>query len=132
MASLSDITTGIQTVTTAGAVTGSLNISGITGAYTLCLEVFELTSGGEARIQFEDSVNAFTNVIPVAVFDVPGQIGQASWTQGNYNPLTYKKSIRSSEIPGCRAGAANAVLRVNVTSITGASPSLTLHAWLEQ
>jgi len=118
-----DVTTGVQTVSAAGAVTPTtgLDISGIAGDATIKVRVTALTAAKKARIQLEDSVNAFTAVIPVAVADVKGEIV-------NTREVVY--SFRKHMIPSCRFGTGSAVLRVNVTQIDG-SASLSLHAWVE-
>lgn len=133
MATLTDLTTGIQTVTATGAVTptAGVDISGMTGDATLCIEVLELTSGATAAIQVEDTVNAFTAVVGQWIEQVAGQMGATSWTQGAYNPLSQKGSVRKYQLPNMRLGTASGKARVNVTQLTGTSPSLTLHAWIE-
>jgi hypothetical protein len=124
MAISTDITTGVQTVSATGAVTPTtgLDISGISGEVTICLEVTSMTAGKTARIQFEDSVNAFTASIPLAAFNVTGAIAPAASQVFN---------VRKYQIPNNRFGVTSAVLRVNVTAID-AGASLSLHAWIEQ
>jgi hypothetical protein len=136
MATITALTTGIQTVTATGAVTptAGVDISGMSGDVTLCLEVISMTASKTARIQLEDSVNAFTASLPVAVFNVIGQEGQGgtSYTAGAYNPTTLRPgSIRKYQLPNNRFGTSSALLRVNVTAIDGSS-SLSLNAWIEQ
>jgi len=135
MATLTELTTGIQTVTATGAVTptAGVDISGMTGDVTLCIEVISLTAGKTARVQIEDSVNAFTASLPVAVFNFVGQEGQGgtSYTAGAYNPTTEKVSVRKYQLPNNRFGTASALARVNVTALDSSS-SLSLHAWIEQ
>ena len=125
MAIPTDITTGIQTVTSTGAVTSTsgLAISGLSGDFTLAIEVTALTSGKTARIQLEDSTNGFTNSNPLVVWDVTGQVVDGS--------KSIKKTWRKYELPNNLEGTSSAVLRVNVTVLdTGAT--LSLHAWIEQ
>lgn len=119
---LSDITTGEQTVTTTGAVTptAGLDISGISGDFTIFLVIRALTSAKTCRIQLEDSVNAFTAAIALWVQDFIGP-------QTSATDLTV--SIRKYQLPNNRFGTSSAVLRANVTAIDSAT-SLTLHAWL--
>ncbi|HYP21256.1 MAG TPA: hypothetical protein VEY08_14385, partial [Chloroflexia bacterium] len=85
----------------------------------LALTVISLTAASgtpSARLQIEDSVNAFTASLPVALENVQGPIG-------NTAPVSF--SWRRYQLPGLRAGAANAVLRLNVTELLGTTPSLT-------
>lgn len=119
------ITTGSQTVTTTGAVTATtgLDISGITGDYTVHLRVTALSAASgtpNATIQIEDSVNGFTAAIATAVQEVPGSLAQEQYF-----------SWRKYQLPNLRAGTGSAVLRANVTALSGTTPSLSLQAWLE-
>jgi len=126
MATPTDITTGIQTVTAAGAVTPTtgLDISGLSGDFTLAIEVSGLTSGATARIQLEDTTNAFTNSNPLCVWDISGQVVDGS--------KSIKNTYRKYQVPNNLVGTASAKLRANVTVLSGTSPSLSLHAWIEQ
>lgn len=123
MAVPTDITTGVQTVSATGAVTPStgLDISGVTGDFTLALEVISMTSGKTARIQFEDTTNAFAASNPIWVVNVTGKLS------GEYSD---KYTIRKYQLPNNVFGTTSAKIRVNVTAIDGSS-SLQLHAWLE-
>jgi len=132
--SITALTTGLQTVTATGAITptAGADISAMTGDVTVCVEVVSMTAAKTARIQLEDSVNGFTASVPVAVFDVIGQLGQGgtSYTAGAYNPTTQKFTLRKYQLANNRFGTASAVLRLNVTAIDSAS-SLSLNAWIE-
>ena len=134
MATITALTTGVQTVTSTGAVTptAGVDISGMTGDATVCIEVISLTAGKTARVQLEDSVNGFTASLPLDVFNFVGQEGQGgtSYTAGAYNPTTEKLSVRKYQLPNNRFGVTSALLRLNVTAIDGSS-SLSLNAWIE-
>lgn len=133
-----DITTAVQTVTAAGVVTGTLNTSAMSGDYTVFLNVSGLTEGATAAIAIEDtaSSSAFSDAQQQAVFTVTGFIeGQAAVT------LSFRKfevgtgQVEADLTMGTSAprfGAANTQLRAHVLALTGSSPSLSLHAWLEQ
>lgn len=117
-----NITTEAQTVSATGPVvpTTGLDISGVTGDFTLLAEVSALSASSAvsaARIVIEDTVNAFTASLPVAVWDIAG-------------PITAPVNVswRKYELPTLRAGVANAKLRVNVVTLSGATPSLTIAA----
>ena len=121
------ITTGAQTVTATGAVTATtgLDISGITGDYTVHLRIQALSAATgvpACAISLEDSVNAFTASVPVAEQQYTGTIDTKSELHFSW---------RKYQVPRLRAGTASAVLRANVVSLGGTTPSLTLDSWLE-
>jgi hypothetical protein len=124
---IGSVTTGQQTVTATGAVTPTtgLDISGITGDYTLHVRVQKMTVASgtpSAKISIEDSVNGFTASVPCAVIDVRGPIDQIA---------EQHFSFRKYQLPNLRAGTASAVARANVVSLTGTTPSLQLDSWIE-
>jgi hypothetical protein len=124
---LSYITTGAQTVTGTGPVTGSLDTSalGATADFTVKLDVTSMTAGAVAIIAIEDTANAtpFSDAVQVAVFHVSGPI--VTRADDNLNKRRY-------EIPGTRFGQSNSKLRANVLSLSGTSPSMTFTALLQQ
>jgi hypothetical protein len=126
MATPTDITTGAQTVTTTGPVTPTTGLSVATNAgdYTLAIEVTNLTAGATARIQIEDTTNAFTGVNALAVWDITGQVESGS--------QSIKNTWRKYQLPDSKFDVSSGAIRVNVTQLNGSSPSLTLHAWIEQ
>jgi hypothetical protein len=112
------ITTGLQTVTAAGPVTGTLSTAALSIA-TLFLDVSGLTSGS-CRISIEDSATGtFGDALPVKVWHfVAGEQVEGITVSANLD-----------EIPNIRAGATGNALRVNVLSLpSGASLSLTATA----
>ena len=124
MATKTALTTGAQTVTTAGAVapTTGLDISTWPADYTLEIQVNELTAASgtpRARIIIEDTINAFTASVPVAELNLAGPIAPDA-------PVI--ESWRMYRAPSLRVGTANAKLRVNVVALDGTTPSLTLQA----
>lgn len=124
MAAPVDITTGVQSVSATGAVTGTLDTSGLTGDYSVFIGISGLTAGKTVIVSLEDTANAsaFSDAI-------------AQWVEqfsGAYTSVTdTERSRKSYQIPGCRFGVANAKLRINVLSIT-ATPGLKIHAWIQQ
>lgn len=133
MATVTTITGGVQSVSTTGAVGAGVSIAGITGDITLCVEVISMTAGKTARIQFEDSTNAFTAVTPLFVFHVIGQEGPggtSAFTQSTYTEATEKQSVRKYQLRNNLFGTASAVLRPNVIAIDG-SAELAFNAWYE-
>ena len=116
-----DITTGEQSVTTAGAITGSLDTSALIAAYLVRVKL-ELDMG-VAIVALEDTANAtpFSDAVQVAIFNVKAPTP----AEGNI------QSVREYQIPATRFGAANTKLRFNVLAIYGGG-TLTAHGWLEQ
>lgn len=114
-----DITTGTQTVTASGPVTGTLDTSALAAAPGIRLNITAF-SGTSARIAIEDTASAteFSDAQPAAVFDIAG-------------PITTELEMHRSgfEMPSLRYGATHNQLRANVLSIAGSSPSLTLYAY---
>lgn len=120
------LTTDPQTLTATGpaAPTTGLAISGLSGDYTLEITVQALTAASGtplARVVLEDTVNGFTNAIPVFEVNVEGPISV---------PVTYL--VRDDEAPALRIGVANAMLRLNVYDLEGTSPSITVHGAIWQ
>jgi hypothetical protein len=118
-----DITTGVQTITAAGVLTGTLDTSALTDLGTLKLAVTGLTAGAAARIVVEDTANssAFSDALAVHVFDIAGQVN-----------VEQDLSVKMQDKPTLRFGASNTKLRANCTVLNGSSPSLSAHVWLEQ
>jgi hypothetical protein len=116
-----DITTGVQTATATGPLTGSLDTSALSGKFGVKLN-FSLTAG-VAVVALEDTANVtpFSDAIQVAIFEIKG--------------LTPAEGITLSkqdyELPGTRFGGTNTKLRFNVLSIAGGG-RLTARGWLEQ
>jgi hypothetical protein len=123
MSKISAITTGEQSVTTTGAITGSLDTSGLTGDYTVKIRVRGLTSAQNIQIVLEDTAN----VTPYSDALQPFSATFAGVAQPEGETL----SVRSYQIPACRFGATHTALRVNAQVVTG-SPTALVQAWLEQ
>jgi hypothetical protein len=134
-----DITNGVQTLTAAGVVSGTLNTSSLSGAYTVFLNVAGLTEGAAATIAIEDTANGsspFSDAQQQAVFSVGGEIevrSEVTLSFQNYQVgtgMTEADTTLGTNAP--RFGSANTQLRAHVLTLTGSSPSLSVHAWLEQ
>ena len=117
---MTDITTGEQSVTTTGAITGSLDTSALSGKYGVKVR-FKLDAG-VAIVALEDTANAsaFSDAIPIAVFHVRPTLSVGSIA-----------SIQDYEIPATRFGASNTKLRFSALKIAGGG-TLKTWAWLEQ
>ena len=106
------------TRTTAGAFTGELDISGISGDYTIHIEIEDMI--GVVQIALQDTVDDFSaNVV--------------RWVKSLSETITERKrfSIRKHEIPALRAGTGSAELRLVLDSITGSGATITASAWVE-
>jgi hypothetical protein len=115
------------TVSAAGAIGGTtgLDISGVTGDFTIRLTVRKLTSASgtpRARIVIEDTVNAFTASIPIVAENIEGPFPEET-------PVTF--SWRKYEVPSLRAGIANAKIRINVVELSGTTPSLAVEGFVD-
>lgn len=124
--------TAIQTtISSTGAVnSGNLDISGITGDWTIKVEIQSLTSATGTptlTLQIEDSVNAFTAVIAQHVKQFKGPINP-NGTAGS-GSIYYE--IRKYDCPNMRFGTSSAVARLNATVLGGGTPSCILAAWVE-
>ena len=110
------ITTGMQTVTAAGPVAGTLSTAALTSLSTIYLDVTGLTSG-TCRISIEDSATGtFGDALPVKVWHF--EAGDP--TDG------VTVSAKLEEIVNIRSGAAGNALRVNVLALaSGATLSVT-------
>ncbi len=109
------ITTGTQTVTAIGPVTGTFSTAGLPNLATIYLDVTVL-SAGTCRVSIEDSATGtFTDALPVKVWHfAPGS---------NAGGVNVSASL--DEIPNMRKGATGNALRVNVLSLSaGATLSL--------
>lgn len=114
------ITTGIQTVTAAGPVAGTLSTAALTNLSTIYLDVTGLSSG-TCRVSIEDSATGtFSDALPLKVWHFePGS---------NADGINVSASL--DEIPNIRKGATGNALRVNVLSL-GAGATLSLAATVD-
>jgi len=102
------ITTGTQTVTASGPVTGTLSTAALTNLSTIYLDVTGLSTG-TCRISIEDSATGtFGDALPVKVWH---------FTAGEPADGITVSAMRD-EIPSIRAGATGNALRVNVLSLS--------------
>jgi len=121
-----DITTGIQTVTSSGAVPGVLATANLSGPFCIKLQVVGLATTYVlpplARIVIQDTASAsqFSDAQPVMVVDVPGPVNV---------DVTY--GVRDDQVPATRIGDTNSALRVYVYFVS-VDTTLQVHAWLEQ
>lgn len=118
---VADITTGLQTDTSTGAITGSLDISGVTGDFTVKLRIAALTAAKSVTIALQDTVDAYSASRTQWVKQFTGLIAEGA---------DLVVSISKRELPHFRAGTASAECRFNILVIDG-SASVDTHGWLE-
>lgn len=112
-----------KTTSTAAANGSSLAITGITGDWTLVLEIQAMNADNLARFAFTDSVDAFTNKLSGPTVSAQGAIVSSG---------SRRYSFKKQDFPSLRFGVASAVLRLELQEIKGgASQSVTYQAWLE-
>ena len=100
------LTTGLQTVSTTGAITptAGVDISGMTKAVTVCLECVQLTSAKNIAVQLEGTTNGFTATTAIYPFQFLGPIG------GGRN-LIHGRRLYGNDRPAlcCRTAAASGI-----------------------
>lgn len=111
------------TKTAAFVGTTEIDISGITGDWTLVLEVSALAASNVARFSFQDTVDNFSNFL-----DGPSVSFSGETTSQGPRRVTFQKH----DFPALRFGTASAELRLSLTEIKGgSSQSVTYSAWIE-
>jgi hypothetical protein len=118
--------TQIDSQTKTAAFVGSgISISGITGAWTLKLNMQSLSSSDGStpivRFEFDDSVNSFTASIAGPTCSFQG---------ANSSMSDQVKSWKQQDFPDLRFGVSDAQIRLQVSDL---SPNATVvyRAWLE-
>lgn len=124
MAIPTNITTGEQSVTATGAVTGTLATSTLSGDYTVKIRVRGLTAGQGVLLSVQDTANAtaFSDANNVAVHHFLGTTAPEGDTH----------SWKSDQIPLTRFGSTNNELRIYCQLLSGSSPTALVYGWLEQ
>lgn len=113
---------GVAGLTTA-TVTQALDISGVTGDFTLRVRVESLTAGKNIQIAIQDSVDGFVaDAVTRATINIKGAV-----LTGAPRDVI---ELRKYDIPSMRFGTANAKMRLSVLSIDAAT-SAVLTAWYE-
>ena len=101
-----------------------VDVSGITGDWTLNLEILAMNDGDTVRFQFTDSVDNFSSDVlagPTTAFT--GKIV-------NYS-APFKRSWKKADFPDLRMGTASAKLRLSITAFSGSSKSITYQAYVQ-
>ncbi len=108
-------------VTKTAAFTGStVDVSGITGDWTLKLQVGALSAGVDARFTFEDTVTDFTASLAGPSFSFLGELDLAQ---------DRVKSIKKQDFHSLRLGVTSGFLHLKLASMGVGSVSY--HAWIE-
>jgi hypothetical protein len=118
--------TQIDSQTQTAPYTGvGIDTSGITGDWTLKLNVSQLSDSGSAvplvRFVFEDSINGFTASLSGPAVSFKGALVSSA---------DKVKSFKKQDFPDLRLGVAGATLRLKLSNIE-AGGSCTYRAWLE-
>jgi hypothetical protein len=122
MASLISITTIQAPITKSAAFQGAgVDVSGITGDWTLKIRVTKLTAGKTVRFQFSDTVDNFTAVTAGRTLSFAGEISPAA---------DVTRSVQKYDFPQLRMGVASAKVRLEITAID-AGGSVDYTAWVE-
>lgn len=109
-------------VTKTAAFTGSgLDVSGITGDWTIKINVSNMTAAKKARFSIEDTVNDWTASVAGPTFSVVGALGPT---------FDKVKSFKKADFPDLRVGTASAQIRLKC-SLMDASASSEFRAWIE-
>ena len=108
-------------ITTAGAQATEVDISGITGDWTLKLQIESLTAAKKIVLAFEDTVDSFSAALAGPSYNTVGAVTLTadkvvSWTYRNW--------------PSMRFGTGSAEIRLNCISIDG-SATCVCRAWIE-
>lgn len=100
-----------------------IDVSGLTGDWTLVLEVLAQNDGDNTRFQFTDTVDNFSSdIVAGPVVSILGKVDKSD--QKRY---TFFKR----DFPDFRIGTASGKVRLSITSFTGSSKSVTYQAWVE-
>jgi hypothetical protein len=100
----------------------TLDVSTITGDYTIFLRIVNLS--GVVRFTFNDSMDGFaTEGLPGPPYSMKGPIGPT-------NPIL--KSFSRRDFPSLRLGTPGAMVRLILTELTGdASKTVTFESWIQ-
>ena len=109
-------------VSKTAAFTGTgVDVSGITGDWTIKLQIESLTTAKNVRFAFEDTVNDYTASIAGPTFSFKGGLSAAS---------DKVKSFKKADFPSLRLGTGSAQLRLTCSEMD-ASCTGVWRAWVE-
>lgn len=118
--------TQVDSQTKTASFTGTgIDISGITGDWTLKINVSSMSDSGsstpQVRFAFEDTVNDYTASLAGPTVSFKGALT---------NVADKVKSFKKQDFPDLRLGTASAQLRLKLSNIESGG-SVTYRAWLE-
>lgn len=99
----------------------AISVSGITGDWTLKIQVESMTAEKTARLGFEDTVNDWTASVVGPTYSFLGAIA------ASYDKVY---SIKKKDFPNLRLGTSDAQLRCSVLSV-GSGGTVKYRAWVE-
>lgn len=109
-------------VSKTAAFTGSgIDVSGITGDWTLKIQVESLTAAKNCRFAFEDTVNDYTASLTGPTVSFKGALASS---------FDKVKSFKKADFPSLRLGTASAQLRLKLAELDASATSV-FRAWLE-
>ena len=109
-------------VSKTAAFTGTgIDVSGITGDWTVKLQIESLTAAKQARFAFEDTVNDYTASLAGPTFSFKGSLTSSA---------DKVKSFKKADFPSLRLGTASAQLRLKCSEMDSACTGV-WRAWLE-
>jgi hypothetical protein len=114
---------GVATFAATSVVSQALDISGVTGDFTVRLRVEALTAAKNIQIAIQDSVDGFVaDIVTRKTINVKGAVLTGA--------MLDVIECRKYDIPSMRFGTANARMRINVLAIDAAT-SATVTCWYE-
>jgi hypothetical protein len=99
-----------------------VDISGISGDWTLVLLIRNLKAACNARFVFSDSVDAFSASLAGPSVSVSGAVSSSA---------DRRYTFTKKDFPNLRFGTTSAVLRLSLAELTGTSPTVTYQGWIE-
>lgn len=109
-------------VSKTASFTGSgIDISGITGDWTLKVQIESLTAAKQARLVFEDTINDYTGSIAGPTFSYKGELA------ASYDKI---RSFKKASFPSLRLGTGSAQLRLKLAELDSGATCV-YRAWLE-
>jgi hypothetical protein len=122
-----------QTKTSTGdASDGSVDISAITGDWTVVIEIMGVTgTSPTVQLNFSDSVDAFSNEINRLVASMQGDLGDGVYTPDNFANVK-RFTWQKRDVPTARFGVGSAVGKIELKTLGGTNtPGVTFQAWVE-
>lgn len=109
-------------VSKTAAFTGAgIDISGITGDWTIKLQVESLTSAKNCRFAIEDTITDYTASLTGPTCSFKGALA------ASYDKV---KSFKKQDFPSLRMGTASAQLRVKLAELDSSATAV-YHVWVE-